>query len=67
MNLRFSEDQVIKLIVQASDGLSYAHFEGFVHMDIKPQNLFITEEGYLKFGDFGVSVDPWTVEMIYGP
>ena len=36
-------------------GLSYAHQQGFIHCDIKPQNLLITNEKVLKITDFGIS------------
>lgn len=39
--------------------LAYAlysiHKLGYAHRDIKPQNIFITENNFLKIGDFGVS------------
>lgn len=43
------------LLKQASSGLAYAHQEGIVHCDIKPQNMLVSDEGTLKITDFGIS------------
>ena len=31
------------------------HANNITHMDIKPSNMFISKEGILKVGDFGLS------------
>ena len=36
-------------------GIQYMHQFKVVHRDIKPQNIFIDEEGVLKLADFGIS------------
>lgn len=40
---------------QLAGGLTYAHKYGVVHQDIKADNIFITNEGDLKIGDFGLA------------
>jgi len=41
-------------ILQAAQGLEYAHRKGFVHRDIKPSNLLMTTEGQVKVLDLGL-------------
>jgi WD40 repeat protein/serine/threonine protein kinase len=45
---------IIDMIVQACDGLGYAHERGVVHRDIKPANMLMTIDGRLCVTDFGL-------------
>jgi serine/threonine protein kinase len=40
---------------QLASGLAFAHKRNVVHQDIKADNIFITNEGDLKIGDFGLA------------
>ena len=52
-----SEDKVWQLLADMARAIKHVHDKGYVHLDIKPSNFFVTKEGQLKLGDFGIAVD----------
>ncbi len=52
---QLSIEHCLNWMKQLSNGLAYAHKRGIVHQDIKADNIFITTEGDLKIGDFGLA------------
>jgi serine/threonine-protein kinase len=51
----FDPDDVAILIEQVASALDYAHERGFVHRDIKPQNILVDADGLAKVVDFGIA------------
>ncbi|MDF1812646.1 MAG: protein kinase [Verrucomicrobiales bacterium] len=43
------------MLRQICDGLAYAHSRDLVHLDIKPANILIDDEGIVKIVDFGLA------------
>src|SRR2546423_1081606 len=48
-------DETVDVIVQACQGLDYAHRHGVVHRDVKPGNLLRAPDGPVKLADFGIA------------
>ncbi len=55
MRREVSSSEVINILVQIAQGLSYAHAHCIVHRDIKPSNIIITRDGVAKIVDFGLA------------
>ncbi|CAD8127617.1 unnamed protein product [Paramecium sonneborni] len=52
----FQQNTIKQILLQLSNGLSYLHQLGYVHRDIKLENVMVSKEPIVKFIDFGLSV-----------
>ncbi|RPH97537.1 MAG: hypothetical protein EHM68_07950 [Lysobacterales bacterium] len=51
----FSQEEALALAGPLLDALEYLHRQGVVHQDIKPANIYITEDGHPVLLDFGAA------------
>ncbi len=54
---RSYETQVAELVAQVAEALHYAHQQGVIHRDVKPQNILVGRDGRLYLADFGLAKD----------
>ncbi|XP_060157349.1 serine/threonine-protein kinase Nek1 isoform X4 [Globicephala melas] len=61
----FQEDQILDWFVQICLALKHVHDRKILHRDIKSQNIFLTKDGTIQLGDFGIArVLNSTVELV---
>lgn len=51
-----------RLVRQAAEALAYTHGRGVVHLDLKPGNVLLDEEGEAHLADFGLARELGQVE-----
>jgi serine/threonine protein kinase len=52
---RLPEVQALNIALQVAEGLKAAHAAGFLHRDVKPDNILLTTDGQAKLADLGIS------------
>ncbi|CCE82396.1 Piso0_002121 [Millerozyma farinosa CBS 7064] len=54
-NYKIDEFRIWKILIEILNGLKFIHSKNYLHLDLKPANIFVTFEGSLKIGDFGLA------------
>ena len=66
LNKPIPEEKIYDIFIQSMKALAFIHSKNLIHRDIKPENLFITVDGTVKLGDFGVSAAIEKILIIVG-
>ncbi|KAI0211312.1 Membrane-associated tyrosine- and threonine-specific cdc2-inhibitory kinase [Lamellibrachia satsuma] len=57
LNHNIPEQLIWNYLVDLLMAVKHLHDHDLVHMDIKPENIFISDDGICKLGDFGLVLD----------
>ncbi|MBL0209442.1 MAG: protein kinase [Holophagaceae bacterium] len=55
IRMELPADEILRLLLQAMSALQAAQLAGFVHRDVKPENMLVSQTGVLKLMDFGLA------------
>src|SRR5256885_9560513 len=59
---QFEIPEILDIAVQVASALEEAHAAGIVHRDVKPDNIMVRRNGYVKVLDFGLAKLTETVD-----
>lgn len=52
---KLSPDQALTIVPKLCEALQFAHEQGVVHRDVKPENILLDKQGRVKIADFGIA------------
>ena len=52
---RLDVREALEIALEVARGLAFAHEQGLIHRDVKPQNILLNGDGRVKVTDFGIA------------
>lgn len=52
---RMPLEEALRIFMQITQAVAYAHSQGVIHCDLKPGNVLLTQDGQPVLADFGIS------------
>jgi len=62
-NSRLDNTQAFAIMGQVLEAIAYTHSRRVIHLDLKPENVFLRDDGRVKVGDFGIARAGGTVHL----
>ena len=60
-------EHIRDFMLELVNAVDHLHSNGVYHRDIKPENIFLTSDGAMKLGDFGLATtETWSTEFAVG-
>jgi len=54
----FIHEHAKRIVLQVCEALKYVHGQGLIHLDMKPENVLVSEDGLTKIIDFALAERP---------
>ena len=51
---RLPVERALEIAIGIAEGLAFAHVHGYVHLDVKPENVLLNSQGTPKLAGFGI-------------
>jgi serine/threonine protein kinase len=61
----WSPDKALPVLNGVGEALAYIQSQGILHLDLKPENVLLDDNGRAKVTDFGISVPDWQARTMH--